>query len=430
MSVVLRPYQDEAVDAALAAVQAKKNGIIVMPTGSGKSLVISGIAQRANANIIVLQPTKEILEQNARKLYELGFHNIGIFSASAGAKRPAQVTFATIGTIITKLDRFPDTDIVIVDECHLVNAKGGEYNSLIKHFGKPTIGLTATPYRMAASFQGAVVEAKFLHRTRPRIFNHVSFIVQNDDLHSAGYLSPIEYTENKGYNPYAIALKSTGLNYDERALLAYNKAQGICQKAADVVIGNLDSIRHCLIFVSAISESQQIETILRHAGVSVAHIDGKTPKAERARILTAFKAGQIKVVTNVGVLTTGFDFPALDTVVLARPTMSLPLYYQMVGRGVRCAPGKDTCRVHDLCGNVPRFGHPEEYRIESDGGPKHRLRSGKRYLTGVNFVTGRDLEKRREKRAEQKRKITEGVVITFGKHKGTKITDAPTGYLQ
>ena len=130
----------------------------------------------------------------------MGFHNIGIFSASAGAKRPAQVTFATIGTIITKLDRFPDTDIVIVDECHLVNAKGGEYNSLIKHFGKPTIGLTATPYRMAASFQGAVVEAKFLHRTRPRIFNHVSFIVQNDDLHSAGYLSPIEYTENKGYN--------------------------------------------------------------------------------------------------------------------------------------------------------------------------------------------------------------------------------------
>lgn len=425
----LRPYQTDAVTAAMDGIERGKNGVIVMPTGSGKSLVIAGIATAADARIIVLQPTKEILEQNARKLYDFGFRDIGIYSASAGQKKRSQVTFATIGSIITKLDQFRETDIIVVDECHLVNANGGEYQHLIDHFGKPTIGLTATPYRMKASFQGSVVEAKFLHRTRPRVFDHIGYIVQNADLHEAGYLSPVEYVENEDYDPYAIKLKSTGLNYDEAALVAYNRAKGICQKAADTVVGNLDQVRHFLIFVASVEESQTIEGVLSRAGIRAAHIDGKTPKRERETILSAFQSGEIRVVTNVGVLTTGFDFPALDGVILARPTMSLPLYYQMVGRGVRCAPGKDACHIFDLCGNVPRFGRPEEYRIESDDGRKHRLRSGKRYLTGINFVTGQDLEKNRERRAAKQ--IASGdAEIPFGKYKGTKISGLPTDYVR
>lgn len=425
MSIVLRPYQESAVQAALQAVERRRNGIISMPTGSGKSLVIAGIAMKTGANIIVLQPTKEILEQNFKKLYEFGHRDIAIYSASVGQKRRAQVTFATIGTIISNIGLFANTDIIIVDECHLVNAKTGQYKEFIESLNKPALGLTATPYRMAASFGGSVVEAKFLHRTRPRVFDHVSHVVQSDDLHASGFLAPIVYEQNADYNPYAIALKSTGLNYDEKALAAYNASKQICQKIADTVVNNHDQVKHFLIFVASIEESKLIERLLSDAGVSIAHIDGSAGKTERESVLDQFTSGNIKAVTNVGVLTTGFDFPSLDGVVLGRPTMSLPLYYQMVGRGVRQAPNKPACRIFDLCGNVERFGRPDEYRIEADDGYKHRLRSGKRYLTGVNFVSGRDLEKQRERRAK-----TQQDVVPFGKYKGTKIEAVPESYLR
>ena len=433
--IKLRPYQTDAVTSSLESIADGKNKIVSMPTGSGKSLVIAGIASELSGNIVVLQPTKEILEQNFAKLYEFGHRDIDIYSASMGRKGRAQVTFATIGSIINDTQRFADTDLVIVDECHLVNAKAGQYKEFIEWLGKPVVGLTATPYRMSTSFEGTVVEAKFLHRTRPRVFSNIGYIVQNDDLHRDGFLSDIAYTENEDYDPYQIALKSTGLNYDDRALAAYNQAHGICRKAAEVVVNNHDTVEHFLIFVTSIEESLLVERTLAEAGVSVAHIDGKAPKAVREQVLGDFKAGRIKVVTNVGVLTTGFDFPALDGIVLARPTMSLPLYYQMVGRGVRRSEGKEFCRVFDLCGNVARFGEPDKYRIESDDDYKYRLRSGKGYLTGINFVNGNDLEKNREYRAARKRKddgdvATGDGVVPFGKHRGTKIKSLPEGYMQ
>ena len=428
MSYQLRDYQQGAVNAALSSIDRGQNGILVLPTGSGKSLIIAGIATALDCRILVLQPTKEILEQNLRKLWEFGHQDVAAFSASVGSKRRAQVTFGTIGSVINRRDEFDDVDLIVVDECHLVNAKAGMYQELIKSLGVPTVGLTATPYRMHASFSGAVVEAKFLHRTRPRVFDSVKCVVQNADLHEQGWLAPIKYYEDRDYDPYSIALKSTGLNYDESSLAAYNKSQETTRKIADVVVNNHDSVSHFLAFVSSIDESQDVERLLAKSGVSVAHIDGKTPKGQREKILTTFQGGGLKVVTNVGVLTTGFDFPALDGIILGRPTMSLPLYYQMVGRGVRCADGKANCEVFDLCGNIGRFGRPDEYVIEAPDQYKYRLRSGKTYLTGRNFVTGRDLEKQRERRA--KKKSANRATVTFGKHKGKKLADVPKDYLE
>lgn len=430
--IQLRDYQTKAVTAADEIISSGKNGVIVMPTGSGKSLVIAGVARDIPGNALVLQPNKEILEQNYAKLYEFGERQLSIYSASVGIKRKAKITFATIGSIINRLDMFKDVEVVIVDECHLVNSKEGQYKQLIETIGKPVVGLTATPYRMSASYGGAVVEAKFLHRTRPRIFDHVKYIVQNADLHEQGYLSAIEYHVNKDYDPYKVKLNSTGLNYDDEALKAYNKANHLCQKAADTVINNYSKVNHSLIFVASIGESLEIENLLKHSGIPVAHVDGETSKHERERILYGFKSGQIKVVTNVGVLTTGFDFPALDGIVLARPMMSLPLYYQMVGRGVRRHDTKERCQVFDLCGNVDRFGHPDKYRIEAADDYKYRLRSGDRYLTGINYVTGQDLEKRREKRGgDTAQAAAQGKdVVPFGKYKGYAIDTIPTDYLE
>jgi DNA repair protein RadD len=432
--IKLRDYQVKAVASAEEVIETGKNGVIVMPTGSGKSLVIAGVARDIPGKALVLQPNKEILEQNYTKLYEFGSRDMSIYSASVGIKRKGKVTFATIGSIINKLDMFKDVEVVIVDECHLVNSKEGQYKELIETLGKPVVGLTATPYRMHAAYGGAVVEAKFLHRTRPRIFDHIKYVVQNADLHEQGYLAPIEYHVNQDYNPYKIALNSTGLNYDEEALKAYNRANHLCQKAADTVLDNYSKVKHSLIFVSSIAESLEIEKLLNLSGVQVAHVDGETNKSERERILHGFKSGQIKVVSNVGVLTTGFDFPGLDGIVLARPMMSLPLFYQMVGRGVRRHESKERCQVFDLCGNVERFGEPDKYRIEAEDNYKYCLRSGDRYLTGVNYVTGQDLEKRREKTggdtAATGQKGQQKEVVPFGKYKGHAIDTVPVSYLE
>lgn len=431
---VLRQYQNEAVEAGVQAVNAGKNGILSMPTGSGKSLVIAGIATALETELVVLQPTKEILEQNFHKLYDFGHRNIAICSASVGSKRRAQVTFATIGSVINRTGMFSNVSAVIVDECHLVNANNGQYLEFIEALGVPVIGLTATPYRMHACWGGALVQAKFLHRTRPRLFDHVAYIVQNNELHNDGYLCPINYVQDKSYDPYAIALKSTGLNYDEEALANYNRAKGICQQAVEVVVSNYDRIKHFLVFATSIEESKIIEDLLQKSGIDAAHVDGKTNKAKRENILADFKYGRTRVVVNVGVLTTGFDFPALDGIVLARPTMSLPLYYQMVGRGVRMHEGKEGCHVFDLCGNVDRFGRPEEYRIEAPNGKLHRLRSGDKFLTGINFVDGQDVETGEYKPAESKQKVNSGMLsraslVPFGKYKGKRLSDLPTSYL-
>lgn len=426
---ILRDYQDAAVSSGIDTITHGKNGVIVMPTGSGKSLCIAGIAMQTNARIVVLQPTREILEQNINKLREFGFTDVAVCSASLNQWDQAQVTFATIGTIINRLDWFTDTEIVIVDECDLVNPKGGQYKQLISHFGVPTIGLTATPYRMASYdsyWDGRVVEAKFLHRTRPRVFDRISHITQNKDLHDQGYLASIDYSLNTDYDPYEIQLKSNGLNYDEAALAAYNRAQQTCKNAASAIVNNLDKINSGLIFTAFIDESKEIEQILWKSGVHVAHVDGSTPAKKRRQILENFKDGSIKVVVNVGVLTAGFDFPALDCVVLARPTMSLRLFYQMVGRGVRMHPDKERLLVVDLCGNVKKFGRPEKYYIEAPDNYKYRLRSGQRYLTNVNFITGEDLEKTRDKRQEDLPKD----VVPFGKHKGEKVSEIPEFYLK
>lgn len=444
MIPTLRPYQESAASAALDSIERGKNGIVAIPSGAGKSLVIADLATKINGGIVVLQPTKEILEQNFNKLHEFGCQDVEIFSASCGRKKKARITLATIGSIIKRLDWFMDVGLVIIDEVHLCNAKQGQYKELIETIGKPVLGLTATPYRMHASMGGMVVQAKFLHRTRPRIFDHICYIAQPKTLHQEGWLSPIAYDVNADYDPNQVKLKSTGLNYDEEALEAYNAEKGISVKAVNAVIENLSDVKHFLIFASSIKESRTITGMLNAAGISARHVDGTTPKDEREQALEDFKAGYIKAVSNCMVFSIGYDFPALDGIVLARPTMSLPLFLQQYGRGVRISPGKEVCRIFDLCGNVRRFGEPDKYSIAFNDKGLHRLECEGKYLTGINFVTGRDLEKQASRRASKKKQdytlkkqdyslngpSNGSTIVTFGIHTGKSINQIPLKYVK
>ena len=140
-----------------------------------------------------------------------------------------------------------------------------------------------------------------------------------------------------------------------------------------------------LVFTKFVKESEELVEKLKLKNINAAIVTGETPKKERERILADFKSGVIKVVANVGTLTTGFDYPELDTIILARPTKSLGLYYQMIGRGIRPYEGKNGWIV-DLCGSFRRFGQVSDLRIECPiGTQKWMVTSRGRQLTNVEF---------------------------------------------
>jgi superfamily II DNA or RNA helicase len=186
--------------------------------------------------------------------------------------------------------------------------------------------------------------------------------------------------------------------------------------------------KHILVFMSSVKEAEDLSENLKLKGISSAIISAKTPKKERADILKQFKEGKIKVVTNFGTLTTGYDFPELDCVILGRPTQSVALYYQMVGRGIRIAPGKEKTKIIDICGNVKRFGKIENFEIVEDKPNMHRLRSDTSYLSGFCFYRNIDLEENDYKGLKE---VDFGgkEILKFGKYKGQHVSKIPNSYL-
>jgi DNA repair protein RadD len=434
----LRPYQVEAVAKGSKFLVENLGGgaLMVLPTGSGKSIIIAAIANDIPGNTLVLQPSKELLEQNYSKMcFYMGPENIGIFSASVGRKDFGKITFATIGSIINRKEEFSHFDQIIIDECHLVNSKGGMYENLISSLKIPVLGLTATPYRLYSYVDmhtdSRSVVAKFLHRTRPRIFKEVIHVTQIQELYEQGYLCPIDYSRSvKGYDRSQVRLNSTGMDFDEESLMKYQIQQNVTQTVKEA-IENSD-YNHILVFASSVMEANEIAKQLSH--LKVACVSAETKKDAREEILRGFKSGDIRVVTNVGVLTTGFDFPELDCIILARPTQSVALYYQMLGRGIRIAPGKQKCFVIDICGNVEKFGRIETFEIIEPKKQLHRLKSDASFLTGYDFFHGEDLEStgyaNKTETNFKKNFQKEITVLSFGKFKGQKISEVPDWYLK
>lgn len=384
MKYELRDYQREAVEAALSFFksQAQFNGIEVLPTGSGKSLVIANIAMALDAPVLIFQPSKEILEQNYAKLCSYGFEDVGIYSASFGRKEIRPITFATIGSVRNCPEYFRQFKYVIVDECHYVNASEGMYRRFFDTIRCKILGLTATPYRLYSS-KNFGSQLKFITRTRPRVFSEVIYQVQIGDLLRRGYLSKMNYYQLNIVDTSKLQLNSIGSDYTDESLKRYyidNKFNDSLENIVKrLLIAKRTSI---LVFTKFIDEARNLADSL---GPIAEIVSGDTPKRNREAILEDFKKGKLKVVANVGVLTTGFDFPELATVVMARPTMSLALWYQICGRAIR--PYKDKVSwVVDLCGNFARFGRVDNLILHD---PTKRgqwaIFSGNKQLTNVWF---------------------------------------------
>lgn len=411
MKYVLRDYQEQASDAAVRFfnnTKSERNGLLVLPTGSGKSLIVADIAAKLRQEVLVLQPSKEILEQNYAKYKSYGMDNCSIYSASFNSKEISPVTFATIGSIMAHIDDFDHFKAIIIDEAHGVNPVGGQYATFICKVKRKVLGLTATPYRLTTSqgietdekgfmpngsyktseyfkdeytpkpgvrFKNACI-LKFLTRTRPRIFHDVLYEVSIQTLLQRGYLAKLRYFDMTTIDTRRVKRNSTGRDYDEQSLSEEFVRCGMGNQLVDIVKRLLHPKsgiprKGILVFTQFVAESEQLAREID--GVAV--VTGSTKKSDRERILNDFKLGKIKVVANAQVLTTGFDYPELDTVVMARPTMSLAMYYQIVGREIRPHEGKEGWFV-DLGENIKRFGKVEDLMLRED-------KPGQYYISGV-----------------------------------------------
>lgn len=380
MSFKYRFYQSDSIKVGVDFFNNPKsdNGIIVLPTGAGKSIVTAGIVAGVDGMTVVLQPSKEILEQNYEKYSRYG--KASIYSASAGEKRIDRVTFCTIGSIVNKKHLFKGLKNILIDECHLVNSDDGMYKEFIKYFPQANVlGLTATPYRLSSTAEG--YQLTFLTRSTPKIFDKVLYYVQNDTLFNAGYLAKLEYYSFDVIDRSKLELNSSGTDFTHQSLKRYYKAIDMPTRIAKTAYHILSKKPNLLIFCALIDEANQVSKKIPGSVV----LTGETNKEDRERILSKFKKGIIKCLINVGVLTTGFDYPQLEAVLMARSTMSLSLYYQIVGRAMRIWPTKESAWIVDMGGNIKLFGKIETMKIQQDNEGRFAIWNDGKQLTNIPF---------------------------------------------
>lgn len=383
----LRDYQEEAVTKAVHALKHYNKPFIVQAaTGAGKSLIIAEICHRLDEPVLILQPNKEILEQNYNKLKSYGVTDISMYSASMNSKEISKFTYAMIGSIYKKPELFKHFKYVIIDECHGVNPKQLEtmYSSFLAAIKcKNVCGLTATPYRIQQAYTWIdgqlwyVANLKMINRIgremQKGVYNtfwkNIVYKIETADLIERGYLVPIKYYQETVTDDEMAELQvnSTGADFTDESLEKF-WGQKRLRRIAQAVEYSEANHERTLVFCSSIRQAENAKKLIEALGIHCAIVTGKTPKKEREAIVDQYRSGDLKHLLNVGVFTTGFDAPNLDCIVLARPTMSLALYYQMVGRGVRLDPDRPekVLHVYDLVGVVERLGRVETIRIEKE----------------------------------------------------------------
>lgn len=357
---MLRGYQQRAIDMLYEWFEAGNQGnpCLVLPTGAGKSHIVAALCKDALQNwpetrVLMLTHVKELIEQNAEKM-RLHWPNapMGIYSASIGKKQLGEpITFAGIQSVRNKARMIGHIDLVIIDECHLVNHKDeGGYRHLLAELtaSNPAlrvVGLTATPYRLG---HGLIID-------KPALFDDLIEPVSIEELVYKGYLAPLRSKVTKAKLDTSGVHKRGG-EFIESELQAAVDTDDNNQRVVREVIELAGDRKAWLFFCTGVKHAEHVAEVLRQHGIAAECVTGATPKKEREQILADFKAGRLRALTNANVLTTGFDYPDIDLIAMLRPTMSPSLYVQMAGRGMRPKSHTDHCLVLDFAGVVATHG--------------------------------------------------------------------------
>jgi superfamily II DNA or RNA helicase len=352
---VLRPYQVDALaqlDAAFAA--GHQAPVLVLPTGAGKTVIAAEMMRQAviaGERVLFLAPRRELIAQTSQKLEAIGLaHGVIQAGADERAGLDAAVHVASVDTLTSRVLRrstlmLPSYELVLVDEAHLsITAVRQQLLALWPTARR--VGLTATPTRKDGRALGLLYDVLVEPATTA-------------SLTAAGYLAPARYFSWP--TPDLCGVRVTAGDYNLADLeMLLNKRSLL----GDIVATWLQHApnRRTIAYAVSIAHAVALAETFRREGVAAEHVDAGTPPAVRAATFARFRAGETQVLTNCFLAAYGFDLPALSCVVLARPTKSLMLYLQMLGRGLRLADGKTNCIVLDHSGAVHRHGFATDER--------------------------------------------------------------------
>lgn len=435
----LRPYQKTAVDKALNYLLSDSTdpALIVLPTGWGKSILTAFVAagMPEGERLLVVQPSKELLEQNYIKYIDLcgAIADAGIYSASFKKRQLEKITYATIGSIKNigaTFKKFGYTRMLI-DEAHLYPRKEESMlGTFLKDSGiRKVLGITATPLKLEqfTEKQGSKFDkwSELTLLTNPSpdgcLFKSILHVGQISEMTSLHYWSPIVY-KSIPFDKTLLRYNSTESEYSDNSLLEAYAANAV----RDKIHGELDSNpdrRHILVFVPSVEEANELASSYPEAEA----ISGETPAKERTQIIERFRKGITRILFNCTVLSVGFDYPKIDMIILGMSTSSVARYYQILGRGVRIDPEKQDCLVSDLGGNIERFGKIEDIIFIHGRDGKWRM-----YGTNGIILSGLPISCLGNVKREELVKIYKGTPLaeklSFGKHKHTPIEQLPTGY--
>ena len=368
----LRPYQADSVKAVIHYFRKHTTpAVIVLPTGAGKSLVIAELARLAKGRVLVLAHVKELVEQNHAKYEGYGLTG-AVFSAGLGRKETdQQVVFASVQSVVRNLDAFKDQfSLLVIDECHRVpEDKDSSYQKVISHLrelnpGIKVLGLTATPYRLGIGWIYQYHTRGQVRAEEPRFFRDCIFELPIRYLLDEGFLTPAKMMDAPilSYDFSQLKPANTGRYKEAEMDMVIDQAKRATPQIVEQIIQMAQSKLGIMVFAATVRHAQEIFALLPEGQAAI--VIGDTPTPERDTIIEQFKQQQIKYLVNVSVLTTGFDAPHVDLIAILRPTESVSLYQQIVGRGLRLSPGKSECLVLDYAGNSydlyqPEVGNPK-----------------------------------------------------------------------
>lgn len=353
--MILRPYQEELIDKARQALRGNQSVLMQAPTGAGKTaltvtMMKNAAAQGKRSFFCVHQ--NELLQQTGKALWKQHLEHGMVAAGKRESKLPAQV--ASVQTLVRRLDRYQEPDLIIIDEAH--RAAASTYLKILEAYPRAkVVGLTATPQRtdgkgLAEIFQSLIVGPSVRQ------------------LIDAGYLADYEI-----FAPPSM-FDATGVQ-----TRAGDFAKEQAEAAMDKPTITGDAVNHyrklakgkrCVVMCVGIKHADHVAEQYRQAGIPAESLDGTMSNAEREDVLQRFERGETLVLTNTNLLIEGVDIPAIEVVQWLRPTQSLIIWMQGVGRGLRPAPGKDRLLLLDHVGNVHRHGLPDDPREWSLQGRK------------------------------------------------------------
>lgn len=357
----LRNYQIDAKNNVYRAFREHRRVMLQLPTGAGKTVLFTAIAKDAimkDRVTWVLVHRKELIDQTLHKAKAYGL-DLSVIQADYLFNQFSKYHIASVQTLIRRIDKLPkrvQPGLIIVDEAH--HSRAESYKTIMSKYPDALIlGVTATPVRTNGEGFKDLFDTMVTGPTVKQLI-HAGYLVK-----PRIFTAPLEFDLRN--------VKITAGDYNEKALYeAYE---------ASATYGNLVSSwnkfakdKLTIVFAINVEHSKRIVEEYKAAGINAEHVDGTTPKKERDDIMRRFREGKTRVVSNVGIITEGFDVPACECIQLVRPTKSLSLYLQMCGRGLRPAHEKESAIILDHSNSVYTHGFPEQDRNWTLGGVRNK----------------------------------------------------------